>query len=128
VPDTPVSFDKVGVLKLTGKQSDDAPATLTIGNGEISISPRPSGTRLVMPYKSLMAATYVTAKDPKWAPKLASPPADLEPPRNVLLRVPVRNWLVLQSRAAFLILILPDSGADQILRTLTERTRIKVAK
>jgi hypothetical protein len=103
-------------------------ATLTMGNGEISITPHPSGTRLVMLYKSLMAATYVTGKDPKWAAKLAAPPADLEPPRNkLMLRVPVRNWLVLQSRAAFLILILPDSGADQVLKALTERTHIKLS-
>jgi hypothetical protein len=123
-----VSFDKVSVLKLTGKQSDDMAATLTLGNGEISIQPHPSGTRLVMLYKSLMAATYVTDKGPKWSTKLASPPADLEPPRNkLLLRVPVRNWLVLQSRAAFLILILPDNGADQILKALTDRTHIKLA-
>jgi hypothetical protein len=124
--DAPASFDKIGLLKLTGKKGDDTPATLTVGNGQIVVAPRPSGTNLVMPYKSLMVATYVAGKDPRWSPKFAAPPADLEPPRNKLLLVPARNWLVLQSRAAFLILILPDAGSDQILKALTDRTHIRI--
>jgi hypothetical protein len=39
----------------------------------------------------------------------------------------VRNWLVLQSHAAFLILILPDAGADQVLKALTDHTHIKLS-
>ena len=126
--EAPLSFGTARLLQISGSKGDDVDATLTIGGMSIVVAPRPKGTPLVMPYKSLVAATFTQDRFPKSAPNLPAPPADLDLSRNVLLRRPVRNWLVLQSKSAYVILVLPDGDTDQILRAVEARAHVKVVR
>jgi serine/threonine-protein kinase len=125
--DTPVVFDTVKLLKITGSKGDDVDATLTVGGMSIVVSPRP-GRPLVMNYRTLAAVTFTKDRFPRTAPNLSGPPADLDLSRNALLRRPVRNWLALQSKTEFLILALADADAEQILKTIGDRSRIKITR
>jgi hypothetical protein len=131
--DPPISFIGVKLLKVTGKRSEDVDATLTFGNGAISLAPRGDAPNQLRPYDTLLAATFVKDRDPKWAPNLSSPPSDLDLPGSSLLTNPlrrrtVRNWLVLQGQTFYIILSFPDEESSQILATLAERTRVKIAQ
>jgi hypothetical protein len=123
-----VPFDTIKLLKITGSKGDDVDGTLTVGGTSIVVTPRPTGALVVMPYKSLAAATFTKDRFPKSAPNLPGPPADLDLSRNALLRRPVRNWLVLQSKTTFLILALSDADAEQILKILETRSHVKIAR
>jgi hypothetical protein len=112
------------MLKLTGSKGEDVDATLTIGGTSIVVAPRPKGTPLVVSYKSLAAATLTKDRFPKSAPNLPAPPADLDLSRNALLRRPVRNWLVLQSKTAFLILALTDDDVERIVKSPARQSPI----
>lgn len=101
-------------------------ATLTLGGVTIVVAPRPTGTPIVMAYKALMAATYVKDRDPKVAPNLAGPPAELDLPGGLLRRRPARHWLVLQGQSAYVVLVLSDADAERVLQTLADRTRVKI--
>jgi hypothetical protein len=46
----------------------------------------------------------------------------------LVLRRPVRNWLVLQSKSTYLILILADTDADQILQIIETRSHVKITR
>jgi hypothetical protein len=116
------------LLQITGSKGDDVDASLTIGGTSVVVAPRPKGTPLVMSYKSLAAATFVQDRFPKSAPNLPAPPADLELSRNVLLRRPVRNWLVLQSKSTYLVLALADGDTDRVLHAIEARAHLKVAR
>jgi len=117
------------VLRVTGNKGDDVEGTLTVGGTSIVAAARAGGAPAVMSYRSLAAATFTKDRFPKTAPNLAGPPADLDVSRSMLvLRRPVRNWLVLQSKSTYLILILADTDADQILQIIETRSHLKIAR
>jgi serine/threonine-protein kinase len=130
--DAPISFIAVKLLKVTGKRAEDVDATLTFGNGAISLAPRGDAANQMRPYDTLLAATFVKDRDPKWAPNLSAPPPDLDLPGSSLLnplrRRGVRNWLVLQGQTFYIIMSFPDEESAQILAALAERTRVKLSQ
>jgi serine/threonine protein kinase len=126
--EAPLTFDSTRLLQITGSKGDDVDASLTIGGTSVVVAPRPKGTPLVMSYKSLAAATFVQDRFPKSAPNLPAPPTDLELSRNVLLRRPVRNWLVLQSKSTYLVLALADGDIDRVLQAIEARAHLKVTR
>jgi len=129
VANAPVKFDTIRVLRVTGNKGDDVEGTLTVGGTSIVAAARPGGAPAVMSYRSLAAATFTKDRIPKTVPNLSGPPADLDVSRSMLvLRRPVRNWLVLQSKSTYLILILADTDADQILQIIETRSHLKIAR
>ena len=72
---------------------------------------------------SIERATYVRARNPKWDPVLFSPPPDLDMPG---ILPTARHWLVLQGKAAYLILQLDGDNWLKVLETVESRTGIKV--
>jgi hypothetical protein len=126
--EAPLSFDSARLLQVSGSKGEDVDATLTVGGTSVVVTPHPKGTPLVMSYKSLVAATFTQDRFPKSAPNLPAPPADLDVSRNVLLRRPVRNWLVLQSKTTFVILALADGDVTRILSAIEARAHVKVAR
>ena len=102
---------------------------MTVTSGAISVSYKRANP-LVQTYKAIAAGTFIRDRNPRWssATGLATPPADLDLSGGILgrtLRRP-RNWLVLQGKAWFVILALPDERVDELLNTLQQRTRVKI--
>jgi serine/threonine-protein kinase len=124
IDDTPKSFPQTRILLVKGRKGDDQEVTLWFSSGYVNaIAKKGQESIGALPYKSITSATYVRARDPKWNPDLASPPANLDV--GGMLRTD-KNWLVLQGADAYLVLRLDDSNARAVLQTLTERTRVTV--
>ena len=112
------------MLSVNGKRTNDLEIVLNFANGQILVMPRTGGAPLAtLPYNKILHATYVRARDPKWAPKLAGPPADLEV--GNMLRTP-RHWLVLQGAENYAILRVEDNMVNRLLDTFEARTGLKV--
>jgi len=124
VEDTPLSFKDARVMVLKGRKADDQEVTLWFANGYINaIAAKGQASLGAMPYKAVAGATYLRARDPKWNAELASPPENLDV--GGMLRTD-KNWLVVQSREAFLILRLDDANVRTVLQTLTEKTGVTI--
>jgi hypothetical protein len=124
VDDTPRSFKDARVMVLKGRKADDQEVTLWFANGYINaIASKGQQSLGAMSYRAVAGATYVRARDPKWNADLASPPENLDV--GGMLRTD-KNWLVVQSREAFLIFRLDDASARTVLQTLTEKTGVTV--
>ena len=111
-------------MAVAGRKADDREITLWFANGYINAIAKGGEQSLgALPYKAVAGATYLRARDPKWNPDLASPPDKLDV--GGMLRTD-KNWLVVQSRDAFLIFRLDEGNARTILQTLTERTGVAI--
>ena len=84
---------------------------------------QPPPTERVTFNQAIERATYVRARNPKWDPVLFSPPPDLDMPG---ILPTARHWLVLQGKAAYLILQLDGDNWLKVLETVESRTGIKV--
>jgi hypothetical protein len=76
-----------------------------------------------VPYGTVVHATYVHTKDPKWDPSLPSPPDQLQ--IHGFMRG-ARHWLALQSKTAYVLLRLDDNNWRSVLDAVETRCRIKV--
>lgn len=126
--DAAVSFTDVKMLEVSGKKGVDRDAVLNFGGGQIVIMPRTGTTPYAtLPYRRITKATFVRAKDPKWDPSLASPPAGFDASSLIggLLRS-AKPWLVLQGADHFEIFRLDDKNFRQILEAFETRTGIKI--
>jgi serine/threonine-protein kinase len=125
-PEIAVTFDRVRMLKITGRRAEDVDAELQFGNGHVAILPKRDSTPGVAhAYKDVLRATYVRGRDPQWAPNLPVPPDNLDMPSGLFGRRSDRHWLALQGATWFLIVSLEDNW-EQVLHTVTERTRVKI--
>jgi cytoskeletal protein RodZ len=125
VVDTPVTYDNLRAMIVTGSKTDEQDATLTFQNGQVSLNLKKDNTAIgVIPYKDVVHATHVHAKNPKWDTSLAAPPADVDLPGGIFRSV--RHWLALQSRTAFLLVRTNDTDTRTIIQTLLSRTGIKL--
>ena len=116
------------MYEITGKRAVDRDVVLNFIGGQLAIAPKTGGAALAsLPYKRITHATYVRARDPKWDPKLASPPEGFDAGSFIgsIIRS-ARHWLVLQGSDHFEILRLEDSNFRQILATFETRTGIKI--
>lgn len=119
-----MAFGDVKVLTVDGKKGHDEDVVLNFVAGQLSAVPKKGGSPIAsMSYRDVAHATYIHAKDPKWDETLPGPPADLDIPG--FLRG-ARHWLILQSKALYVILRLDDSNWSDVLSTFEARTGIKV--
>jgi hypothetical protein len=122
--ETPAEFKNVRLLVVTGRRSDDQEGVLSFAAGQFTFLGRSTGAALAsMPYASLLRATYVRARDPKWDPALAAPPQDLDV--GGVFRTS-KHWLVLQGRESYMIVRLEDNNWRPILNTVVERTQVQI--
>jgi len=112
------------LLSVNGKRTRDVDVVLNFVGGQIMVMPRSGGAPLAaLPYSKIAHATYVRARDPKWAPKLAAPPADVD--FGSMIRTP-RHWLVLQGAENYAILRPEDNTVTRLLETFEARTGVKI--
>jgi hypothetical protein len=125
VNDTLAAFGGVKLIAVgaNSRRGVERDVVINFGGGQISVLPRDGGAAIAaVPYQRIRRATLVNARDPKWDPTLAAPPADLDV-GTVIRRA--RAWLVVQTADAYAILRL-DTNAARIIETLEARTGIKV--
>ena len=109
---------------VTGRKAQDRDALLSFVGGQVTVLNRQGGAILATTsYQAIERATYVRARNPKWDPVLFSPPPDLDMPG---ILPTARHWLVLQGKAAYLILQLDGDNWLKVLETVESRTGIKV--
>jgi hypothetical protein len=122
--DSLVAFGNIKFLAVNGRRTTDRDVLINFGGGQISVMSRDGGGAIVtLPYVRIRRATFVSARDPKWDPGLAAPPADLDV--GTFIRQ-ARPWLVVQTSDAFAIFRLDDRSVARFLETLESRTGIKV--
>jgi serine/threonine-protein kinase len=127
VPDVHVAYNNVKLLTVKGTNSEDRDVVVNFVGGQISVMPAKSGEALFsIGYKSVVQATYVHARDPKWDPSLASPAADKFDLPGMFH--PAHHWLVLQGQSSFVILRLDDTNFARVLDTVASRTGVKVSR
>jgi hypothetical protein len=127
IDDTHVAFADVRqFVVVNGKKTRDEDVLVSFVSGQISVLRQKDSSSIASwPYRGLLGATYVKARDPRWDPSLASPPDDVDV--GGILRTS-KHWLVLQNRDAYLILRLADSNYARVLEVLEARTGITVAR
>jgi hypothetical protein len=124
VVETPAEFKDVRLLVVTGRRSNDQEGVLSFAAGQFTILGRNSGAALAsMPYDSLLRATYVRGRDPKWDPSLSGPPQDLDV--GGVFRT-AKHWLVLQGRDQHMIIRLEDNNWRPVLNTVVDRTKVQI--
>ena len=101
---------------VTGRKAQDRDALLSFVGGQVTVLNRQGGAILATTsYQAIERATYVRARNPKWDPVLFSPPPDLDMPG---ILPTARHWLVLQGKAAYLILQLDGDNWLKVLETV----------
>jgi len=121
----PEVFQDVRLLVVSGKNADERPVTVRFGDGAIAaISARDNSTVSSIAEKDVSYAAYARAKDPRWSPVLASPPADTDFPGGLFRSS--RHWLTLQSRSAFLIFRLNDADWRRVIDAVNRHTTVTV--
>jgi hypothetical protein len=117
-------FKDVRLLVVTGRRSNDQEGVLSFASGQFTLLGRSSGAALAsMPYSSLVRATYVHARDPKWDPSLAGPPQDLDV--GGVFRT-AKHWLVLQGSDSYMVVRLEDGNWRPILNIVVDRTKVQI--
>jgi hypothetical protein len=127
IDDTHIAFTDVKqFVVVSGKKTRDEDVLVSFVGGQISLLlKKDSSSIAAWPYRSVLGATYVKARDPRWDASLASPPDDVDV--GGVLRTS-KHWLVLQNRDAYLILRLSDSNYARIIEVLETRTGITVTR
>jgi serine/threonine-protein kinase len=125
INDTPAAFPDLRAFVVTGRKAEEESAVLRFESGAITLA-ADKGSRVFarMPYTELTSAAFVRAKNPRWYPTLAGPPANVDMPGGLFRSS--RGWLALQSRNGYLIVRLNDDTLRRVLDTVTERTGVKV--
>ncbi|HWB18605.1 MAG TPA: serine/threonine-protein kinase [Vicinamibacterales bacterium] len=124
VDDAPQIVADAKVLHVTGNKSDDEDALINFASGQISFVSKKTGSALgAIPYKGLVHATYIHARDPRWDASLPGPPKDLDV--GGILRTP-KDWLVLQTASSYHVLRLDSSNWQRALELVEQRTGVRV--
>jgi serine/threonine-protein kinase len=127
IEDTHISFVDVKMLTVIGKKAQEQDVVLTLGNGQITVTPKKGGTALMtLPYRRVARGLYTHAKEPQWDVSLNAPPSDLDIPGSGVFRSSTRHWLTLQSNTEYAILRLSDDTWNRILQTIESRTGLKI--
>ena len=122
--ETPIEYKGVRLRVVTGRRSAEQEGLLTFASGQFTVLGRTNSAALAsMPYESLLRATYVRGRDPKWDPSLAAPPQDLDV--GGVFRT-AKHWLVLQGRDTYMILQLDDSVWRPVLNMVVDRTKVQI--
>jgi serine/threonine-protein kinase len=122
--DSFVTYKDIKFMAVTGQDSQEQDALMNLGGGHIAVVPKNGGAAFAtVPYGTVVHATYVHTKDPKWDPSLPSPPDQLQ--IHGFMRG-ARHWLALQSKTAYVLLRLDDNNWRSVLDAVETRCRIKV--
>lgn len=117
---------EVKMLIVTGKKTKDDDVFVSFANGQVSVLHKERGTPLMAwPYKNLLHATYVKARDPRWDTSFASPPEGLDV--GGVLRTS-KNWFVLQNHDSYLVLRLSDANYARVIELVEARAGIRVSR
>ena len=109
---------------VSGKKAEDKEILLNFGGGQIVVLDRRAGTPVAsLPYRDVLAATYVHARDPRWNPGFASPPSDLDV--GGVLRTS-KHFLAIQGKDFYQILRLEDSNVIRVIQAVEARTGVSV--
>jgi len=124
VDDAFITFKDVKFMAIKGQDSQDQDALINFGGGQITVVPKDGGTAYsTWPYSSVTHATYAHTKDPKWDATLPGPPDNLT--IHGFMRG-ARNWLVLQSKTAYVLLRLDDANWRSVVNAIESRCGVKV--
>jgi len=127
LPDALLKVENVRLLAVDGRRGQDRRAILFLGGGQISIVGSEDNAGLAaLPYGDLVEATYARAREPRWNASLAAPPENLDVPGGIFRGS--RHWLVLQSKATYIVLSLEDANWSQVVEAVTARTGVKVVQ
>lgn len=77
-----------------------------------------------MSFQQITSAAYTRARNPRWYPTLAGPPADVDMPGGLFRGD--RHWLALQSRDAWMIVRMNDGDRQPITEAVTTFLGLKV--
>ncbi len=123
--DAPAVFKAVRAFVVNGKNVDEPEAALHFGGGRVRLTdPLGQTTLATLPYADITSASYSRGKNPRWYPTLAGPSANVDMPGGLFR--PDRHWLVLQSRAGYLIVRLTDEGFRPVIAMADARLQVKV--
>jgi serine/threonine-protein kinase len=126
VDELPVEVREVKLLTVTGKKTKDDDVFVSFANGQLSVLHKEQGTPLITwPYKNVLHATYIKARDPRWDTSFASPPDGLDV--GGVLRTS-KNWFVLQNHDSYLVLRLSDANYARVIELVESRAGIRVAR
>jgi serine/threonine protein kinase len=126
INDAFVTFKDVKFMAIKGQDSQDQDALINFGGGQITVVPKDGGTAYASwPYASVTRATLARSKDPKWDSTLSGPPENLA--IHGFMRG-TRNWLVLQSKTAYILLRLDDANWRSVVDAIESRCGLKVER
>jgi serine/threonine protein kinase len=124
IDDAFITFKDVKFMAIKGQDSQDQDALINFGGGQITVVPKDGGTAYSSwPYPSVTHATFAHTKDPKWDATLPGPPDNLT--IHGFMRG-TRNWLVLQSKTAYVLLRLDDANWRSVVNAIENRCGLKV--
>ena len=124
IDDAFITFKDVKFMAIKGQDSQDQDALINFGGGQITIVPKDGGTAYSSwPYPTVTHATFAHTKDPKWDATLPGPPDNLT--IHGFMRG-TRNWLVLQSKTAYVLLRLDDANWRSVVNAIETRCGLKV--
>jgi len=119
-----ITFKDVKFMAIKGQDSQDQDALMNFGGGQITVVPKDGGTAYASwSYPSITHATFAHTKDPKWDATLPGPPDNLT--IHGFMRG-ARNWLVLQSKTAYVLLRLDDGNWRSVVSAIEGRCGVKV--
>ncbi len=126
VDEPPIEVREVKLLTVTGKKTKDDDVFVSFANGQLSVLHKEQGTPLIAwPYKNVLHATYIKARDPRWDTSFASPPDGLDV--GGVLRTS-KNWFVLQNHDSYLVLRLSDANYARVIELVESRSGIRVSR
>ena len=126
VDEPPVEVREVKLLTVTGKKTKDDDVFVSFANGQLSVLHKEQGAPLIAwPYRNVLRATYIKARDPRWDTSFASPPDGLDV--GGVLRTS-KNWFVLQNHDSYMVLRLSDANYARVIELVESRAGIRGAR
>ena len=115
---TTVIYRGVRAFIVNGDDVDEPSAELTIAPDGVRLADE-RGARVLatLPAAALTSAAYTRARNPRWYPTLAGPPAGVDMPGGLFRGR--YHWLALQGREGYVIVRMNDSDWERITGTVT---------
>jgi hypothetical protein len=120
-------FDAKAVVADGGKNREHE-VFVQMDDGTVTVKERNQALVTSVPYRSLLAVTYSSSKQPLW--QSPSGPAQAVKVDGGALRFlkGSRNWLVLRTSASTLVLRVDDDDLRRVMSAIEARTGIKVER
>jgi hypothetical protein len=120
-------FDAKAVVTDAGKNREHE-VFVQMADGTVTVKERNQALVASVPYRSLLAVSYSSSKQPLW--QSPSGPAQAVKVDGGALRFlkGSRNWLVLRTSVTSLVLRVDDEDLRRVMSAIEERTGIKVER